>query len=206
MKILILGANGKVGSGVARELITRGHTVIAGIHKNKDAVPAEASIATIDIRSKDSIVDALVGIDVVICALSSWGTPKRNVLSTAMETVIPAMKQVGVRRIISVSGDVARLPGETPHLLTRLFHLAAFGPIHDIVRDSENHLQQLFASDLNWTILRPTTMTSNPHAGYKLQPTHPLSPVIPRAAVIASIADLAETNSHLHEAPFISRA
>lgn len=206
MKILVLGANGKVGSGVARELIARGHTVVAGIHRNKDAVPAQASIITIDIHDKDSIVKALTSIDVVICALSSWGAPKKNVLSTAMETVIPAMEQVGVKRIISVSGDVARLPGETPSLLTRLFHLMAFGPIRDIVHDSENHLQQLSNSHLDWTVLRPTTMTTNPHAGYKLQLTHPVSPLIPRAAVIASIVDLAETNSYLHEAPFISRA
>lgn len=203
MKVVILGANGKVGSQVAAQLVAHGHEVIAGIHKRHDHVPDGAKTVEINIFDKTSLTKAISGADAVVCTLSSWHAPQHNVLSTAMKTVIPAMQQNNIKRIVSVSGDVARLPGEKPPLLTRLFHLLAFGIVKQVVADSEDHLQQLYDSDLSWTVLRPTTMTAAPHSNYKLQSTHPLQFTVPRAAVVKSIVDLIETPSHIKEAPFI---
>lgn len=204
MKILILGANGNVGSRVTRELIARGHTVIAGIHTQKNNLPKEVTATTIAINDPASLAASMAGVDAVVCALSSWHAPHHNVLSTAMHAVIPAMHHAGVQRIVSISGDVARAPGEAPSFFTRLFHLLAFGAIKKIVLDSEDHIRQLYESNLDWTVIRPTAMTSAVSPRYKLQKTHPSSLFIPRAAVVASIADLIESGDHLHEAPFIS--
>lgn len=204
MNIFILGANGKVGSRVAHELIARGHTVIAGIHTQKNNIPKEATTTKIDITDQASLAASMAGADTVVCALSSWHASHHNVLSIAMHAVIPAMHQAGVTRIISISGDAARVPGETSSFFTRLFHLVAFGVVKQIVLDSEDHVRQLYESDLDWTVLRPTTMTAAPNPNYKLQQTHPASLFIPRAAVVASIADLVESGDHVHEAPFIS--
>lgn len=205
MKILVLGANGKVGSRVAHELIARGHSVVAAIHNSKDNVPPEATLVSLDVTNSTAIIAALNGVDAVVCALSSWGSPDNYVLSSAMEAVIPAMQQAGVKRIVSVSGDVARLPGESSGLLTKAFHLLAFGPVRKVVEDSEKHLRMLYKSDLDWTVLRPTTMTSSENTKYKLVQTHPFSPVISRAAVVDCIVDLIETGGHIHKAPFITR-
>ncbi len=204
MKVVILGANGRVGSRVARTLIEHGHEVIAGVYKNTNAVPPQATIVEIDIHDQAAMTHMMNGADAVVCALSSWQAPNHDVLSTAMKVVIPAMEQAHVKRIVSISGDVARLPGESSNLFVKLFHMVAFGTVKAVVKDSEDHLRQLYDSDLDWTVIRPTAMSSSDSASYQFRNTHPIAMAIPRAAVVASIVDLIEHGDHIHEAPFIA--
>ena len=206
MKVLVLGANGKVGSLVSAALLARGHTVIAGVHKNTTAVPKNAVITPITITNQASMLHALKGVDAVVCALSSWQARHHNILSAAMQTLIPAMQQAGVNRIVSISGDMARLPHERVPFFVTLFHTVAFGVIRKVVHDSEDHLRQLQQSNLSWTVLRPTIMTSAKNSAYTLKTTHPMFPLIPRAAVVASIADLVEGGGYNQKAPFIAKA
>lgn len=203
MKVLILGANGKVGNKVARLLIERGHQVVAGIRSSHNNVPEGAELARLDIRDQVTLATTLQGVDVVVSALSTWRAPDDYVLSTAMKTVIPAMHAAGVSRIVSVSGDVVLLPGEKPSLGVRVVRALAFGIIRKVIDDSEKHLHLLYASDLDWTVVRPTTMTSSTDSSYHLQNEHPVSPLIPRAAVVRAIVDLVESGNHSRKAPFI---
>ena len=206
MKILILGANGRVGSKVAALLLVRGHSVVAAVHSSDSHVPSAAQTLHVDITDYESVIAALNGCDGVVCALSSWNAPKHDVLASAMKVVVPAMETAGVRRIISISGDVARLAVEQVPLPVKLFHVVALGAIRQIVTDSEKHIQLLNDSTLEWTVLRPGIMTSTPRGDYTLQLTHPLRPTIPRAAVVESIADLIESHSYIRKAPYIVRS
>lgn len=205
MNVLILGANGHVGSRITHELIARGHTVVASVHRNKANVPKEATVIALNIQNQAEVEQALTGIDAVVCALSSWHAPDHNILGMAMRSVIPAMQHTGVRRIISISGDIARLPGEKPNWFVKLFHQVAFGPVRRVVADSEDHLRQLYESSLDWTVIRPTIMTSANDRRYTLLQRHPRNLTIPRAAVVACIVDLIEASNHIHEAPFLGR-
>lgn len=203
MKVLVLGANGKVGSRVTLALLQRGHIVVAGVHKNKEHVPKGAELVTLDMADQSSIEGNLKGCDAVICALSSWHAPTHNVLSQAMRAIIPAMHQADARRIISISGDVARVPHEKPALLTRLFHTVAFGSIRKVVWDSEEHIRLLYDSDLEWTVLRPGIMTRLRSAAYRLQANHPHTLFVTRRAVVTAIVDQLEAPTHVRQAPFI---
>lgn len=203
MKILVLGANGKVGSKVTLALLQKGHTVVAGVHKSKERVPEGAELVPIDITDQASIEANLRGCDAVVCALSSWQAPAHNVLGQAMRVLIPAMQQTKVRRIISISGDAARVPNEKPAPLVRMFHAVAFGAVGKVVRDSEKHIRLLYDSDLEWTVLRPGIMTSSSSAAYQLRSTHPRGVFVTRNAVVAAIVDLVESPTHVGEAPFI---
>ena len=206
MKVLILGANGRVGSRVAEKLLEAGHTVKAVVHKSKENVPVEAKIVTVDIHDRSALAHELANVDAVVCALSSWKAPHHDVLSTAMKSVISAMEQAGVARIVTISGDVARVPGEREGYLSRLFHVVAFGAIRSVVTDSEDHVRQLYESSLDWTVLRPAIMSSSSKETYRLQNRHPLSPFIPRAAVVKAIVDLVESDDCSRHAPFIASA
>lgn len=206
MKILILGANGRVGSKVAALLLERGHSVVAAVHSSDSHVPSAAQSLHVDITDHESVMEALKGCDGVVCALSSWNAPKHDVLASAMEVLVPAMEIAGVRRIVSISGDVARVAGEKVSLPIKLFHVVAFGSIRQVIADSEKHIQRLNDSTLEWTVLRPGIMTSTPRGDYTLQLTHPMRPTIPRAAVVESIADLIESHSYIRKAPYIVRS
>ena len=206
MKILVLGANGRVGSSVVAQLLERGHSVVAAVHYNDANVPAQATVQRIEITSRESIEAALEGCDGVVCALSSWAAPKHDVLATAMSTLIPAMEKAGIKRVVSISGDVARTPRERVPLAIKLFHVCAFGPIKKVITDSEKHIQLLNESSLDWTVLRPGIMTAVPRPSYTLRPTHPPSITIPRAAVVESLVDLVESGEYVRQAPYIARA
>ena len=203
MKIVILGANGKVGSRVAAKLLEHGHTVIAGVHKNTARVPSGAHTVMIDINNQESIVTALQNADAVVCALSTWASPDKQVLSTAMKSLIPALQSANIKRIVSISGNVARVPNETPGLFVRIFHTFTFGVIRKVIEDSEKHIAMLDESGLEWTVLRPSIMTPADKPAFAFRSKPSLYPFVSRAAVVAGIVDLIENSSYIYEAPFI---
>lgn len=206
MKVLILGANGKVGSNVAKRLIERGHSVTAAVHSRSNAVPKEATMMTVDIKDPQSLNTALEDCSAVVCALSSWHAPNHDVLTTAMRTVIPAMYARKIRRIVSVSGDVARVPGENTSFTVKLFHALSFGVVKKVVTDSEVHIKMLSESTLDWTVIRPGIMTPFKHRGYTLRQSRPFVPLISRDAVVESIVDLVESEEFIKQSPYITAA
>lgn len=203
MHVLVLGANGKVGSRVAAKLLESGHTVTAGVHKSSSHVPNGAHVTTIDITDQQSMAIALRNVDAVVCTLSTWASPDKQVLSTAMESLVPAMQSTNVKRIVSISGNVARVPGETPGLFIRIFHAFKFGIIRKVIEDSEKHIAMLDRSDLDWTVIRPGIMASADEPAFSFCDTPSMNPFVSRTAVVMSIVDLIEINSHIHEAPFV---
>lgn len=204
MHVLVLGANGKVGSRVVAKLLEHGHAVTAGVHKNSSHVPNGVNVVVIDITNQQSMATALQNADVVVCALSTWGSPNEQILSTAMKTLIPAMQTANVKRIVSISGNVARVPGETPNIFIRTFHVIKFGIIRKVIEDSEKHISMLDKSNLDWTVIRPGIMTTANKSAFAFRSTPSVNPFVSRVAVVASIVDLVENNSHIHEAPFIT--
>lgn len=96
MKVVIIGATGRVGSRLGSELLSRGHT-IKGVALH---VPAEApsgiEVLEADATNTDSLAPCLVGQDAVISA-------SRFVTSDA-DALIAAVKKAGVKRLLVVGG------------------------------------------------------------------------------------------------------
>src|SRR5437868_5146155 len=62
MKILVIGATGRLGSVVVKELLSRGASVRALVHKQR-TVPQAVEVAVGDLSDPPSIVKALEGIE-----------------------------------------------------------------------------------------------------------------------------------------------
>lgn len=203
MKIVILGANGRVGSRVAAELLRRGHEVTAVLHKRNTRVPEGAKSICADLRNTQQVETILHDADAVVCALSSWHTPTHDALSSAMQVVIPVMETRGIRRIVSISGDIADVPGEKLSLRKKIVHRLTFGVVKKVIEDSETHITLLDKSSLDWTVVRPGIMTSSSRTSYQLQEKHPIIPLISRSAVVQAVADLVETSDFNKQSPYI---
>ena len=203
MRIVVLGANGRVGSRVATELLCRGHEVTAVLHKHTTRVPEGAKTINVDLGDAQQVKTVLHDADAVVCALSSWHTPGHNALSSAMQVVISVMESLNIQRIVSISGDIASIPGEKLSLRKKIVHRLTFGVVKKVIDDSEAHIALLDKSSLDWTVVRPGIMTSSSRASYKLQEKHPIVPFISRSAVVQAVSDLAETFDFSKQSPYI---
>jgi len=203
MQVTVFGASGKVGSRVIRELVQRGHSVVAFVHSHQ--LPASDGVRSVqgDIYDRASVEAALIGSQAVISTLGSWGTHEKNVLSTAMEKIIPAMEARGITRIITVTGNVAAAPGDRSSLQATVSRALFNGIAPKILRDAEDHIARLAASQLSWTVLRSPVMVNG---GLKYQlADHGGSVVMSRQAVAQAMVDLVETNDWSRQAPYLKR-
>ncbi len=102
MHVAVLGASGKGGSEIAKELVARGHTVL-GLARKPEAIPAEAGITAkaCDAHDVDALAEAITGVDAVISALH---------FDVTAEMLLGAVKKAGVNRLL-VMGGAASLKG-----------------------------------------------------------------------------------------------
>ncbi|MBW3568764.1 NAD(P)H-binding protein [Candidatus Parcubacteria bacterium] len=207
MTITVFGANGKVGRKVVERLLAEGHSVKAFIHSHSDLKPhPKLELLKGDVHRPDDVKRAVKGSDVVVSALGSWGTKSKDILSSGMAAIIPAMQQQKVKRIVSLTGAAVQAESDKPKLIDRLSRSLLKLVASQILRDGERHLALLEGSGLDWTVLRSPVMREKGKTGYKISAKSPLPwATINRNDVADAMASLATNNNYLRSAPFIKR-
>lgn len=208
MKVIIFGASGNIGSRLTREMLARGHTVTAFIYGPSPFKKRERlHVIQGDVHSAEDVDKAVRGQDVVLSALGSWGTPSKDILSSAMTHVIPAMRKYKIKRIVSLTGADARDLGDKPNLLQKFTH-TLFGTIAaPIMRDGEEHIRLLRKSGLDWTVVRSPVMSNRGRSGsFRLSVRLPMPwSAIHRNDVVMAMIGLAESRDYVKQSPVISR-
>jgi uncharacterized protein YbjT (DUF2867 family) len=164
MRVAIVGATGGVGRwllALARE--DGDHVKI--LVRDRAKLPAD--LGAIGVIQGDALdpaaVDAVVaGTDVVLCALGSDGLGPTSVYSAGTANIIASMKTHGASRLLTVSSlGVEDDPGGS-FLLKRV--LVPF-VLRNVLADMRVMEREVMASDLVWTIVRPTGLTDGPRTG-----------------------------------------
>jgi hypothetical protein len=144
MNVALIGATGNIGSKIAQELVSRGHTVTA-IARNPEKVPPSEKAVQVDAADTARLSDALKGHDAVISS-----APFAPGLS---ESIIAAVKQSGVKRYIMVggAGSLEVAPGK---MLKDTLTLPE--PVKKILDEAAANLQRLREeNELEWTFFSP---------------------------------------------------
>ncbi len=149
MKIALIGASGHVGSRVAAEALTRGHSV-TGIARDPAKIAARPGLTAKrgDVSAPDALAPALAGHDVVVSSARFLGVDPRDVLK--------AVKKAGVKRLVVVggAGSLEVAPGvaliDTPQFPEAYRPEAAAG------RDFLNALRA--ETELDWTFFSPPAL------------------------------------------------
>lgn len=206
MNILIFGASGKIGSRLVKVLLDRGHTVTVFVHTSGSFIESDnLHIKRGDIHDQQSVENAILNQDIIVSTLGSWGTKQKDILSTAMKHIIPAMKKAGIKRIVTLTGAGAKLPDEKLSFINFLNRTAISLGAKAILKDSEDHLKLLSNSQLEWTSLRSPVMTNNDSARYKLSLESPAPwELIGRHSVVLALLHVIENNPMPRKAPFIT--
>jgi putative NADH-flavin reductase len=209
MQVLVFGANGRVGSKIVAQLLTEGHDVTAFVH-GPSRLPNHDSLSVTqgDIRDSEVVSQAMEGKDVVISALGSWGTKSKDILTSGMQTIIPAMEQAGVKRIVSLTGSGAFDVTDKRPLVDRLSRLMLMVAARKVFKDGEQHIALLRASKLDWTVVRSPVMHQEISTKQYILGDKPPTPwaTIPRDDVVDAMVMLAKNNEFVGQAPFIIRA
>ncbi|MWV28282.1 NAD(P)-dependent oxidoreductase [Aurantiacibacter rhizosphaerae] len=148
MHVAVLGASGKGGSEIVKELVARGHTV-TGIARSPDAIPQlDGVTAKAGDASKPAELAAhLAGADAVISAIH---------FNVSCETLLTAVRQADADRLL-IMGGAASLLGPDG---VKLFDSPNFPEeIKPMVKPAIDFLEELRGeTEIDWTFFSPAMM------------------------------------------------
>ena len=166
-KLLLLGATGATGRQLLAQALEQGHEITALVRNPDKLIVDTARLSTVigDARDPASVDDALEGRDAVLCSLGSRSVKSfvsSDLMTASMQALVPAMKRRGVRRLIVQSAlGVGTSAGSAP-LSARLAFATA---LRQVGKDKARAEAYLRASDLDWTVVYPPSLTNGPLTG-----------------------------------------
>ncbi|OLO37074.1 hypothetical protein BTR23_14165 [Alkalihalophilus pseudofirmus] len=186
MNILILGATGRVGSQIVTYALHDRHnvTVLVRTPEKIEINNEHLTIIQGNVLNKDDIVQAMHGIDIVISALNTDGT---TTLSESMPLILEAMKNEGIKRIITIGTAGILQSRITPNSLR---YQSSESKRKSTRAAKEHHkvYDMLKQSTLEWTIVCPTYLPDGERIGkYRIERNF-----LPEDGVEISVPDTAE--------------
>jgi putative NADH-flavin reductase len=177
MKIAIIGASGKIGSRIAAEAISRGHS-ITGIARNPEAGVKNDKIKWVkaDAIDTESLTSAIKGHDVLISAFGiDWSRLETYPLFVDVsKSEVAAAKKAGVKRLIVIggAGSLEVAPG------VQLVDTPQFPEEWRAGANEQRNSLAVFRkeNDLDWTFFSPAIIIEpGPRTGkYRLGKDNPV--------------------------------
>ena len=152
MKVVLYGATGKAGSVILKELVDRGHTVVAAA-RTPEKVQKLKNVSTVqdDLSDPAKIASIVKGVDAVV---SAYGPPPDDTsqIIGATDRLVKGVEQAGGPRLIVVggAGSLFVAPGVT---VRESGHVPKeWIPIADAHIQVLKNLKQ---SSIDWTYFSP---------------------------------------------------
>lgn len=205
MRIVVFGASGGVGRRAVWTAAKQGHDVLATARSAVD-VPAGVRTATVDVRDADAVRRAVEGADALLWCVGVTKRSGGDVGRASMPHLVRAAQEVGVTRLVSVSGAGVTLPGDRKGLGARLVSGLTRRLARDLVLDKEGEHAVLSASGLSWTEVRPPRLTDTAETGrWALVDTAPgiTAKPVAKADVALAMLDLAASQDWHRRSPFL---
>ena len=167
MKLAIFGATGRTGRLLVEQALAAGYDVVAlaRIPSKLPLQDARLSVVQGDVTDPAAVTAVVRGADAVISVIGHAKGAPPDVQTVAARHIVAAMRQNGVRRLISLTGAGVDAPQDRPTVLHHLIKLAlriAAGPV---LRDAVGHAAVIRQSGLDWTIVRAPMLTEGPRVG-----------------------------------------
>lgn len=175
MRIVVLGATGLLGQQIVKVAAGQGHALNVVVRDpGRFSAPAHTSVEIVEGNVLDAAVleRAVRGADAVACSLGGppQGTavPEAERLQHAVRALVEVMASTGTTRLVFVS---AWGVGESRKNATLLFnHVIRPLMVRDEYADKELQESIVRRTSLQWTIARPTVLTTAEPGGYKVGP------------------------------------
>jgi len=199
MRVVIAGGHGKVALLLERLLAERGDRAVALVRNpahvaDVQGAGAEAVVCDLETASADDVAVLLSGADAVVFAAGAGagsGAPRKDSVDRAGSVLMAdAAERAGVRRFVQVSSMGAGQPPRPGTDEVWAAYLTAKTAAEADLR----------ARDLDWTILRPGSLTDGLATGkVRLAPPPVSGGTVSRADVAAVIAALLDQAGTWHQ-------
>lgn len=165
MKICVIGAAGGVGHHVVTEALAAGHQVRAVIRQSTLSIThPNLEVMTGNVLDAASMRQAISGCDAVISTIGSVGRDTTTLYSTGTATILSALEQTGIRRLLVVSASGLETDSNDT-IIIRLAKVIVKRIFKGSYTDMRKMEQLLRASDTDWTIVRLAALKDKPQTG-----------------------------------------
>ncbi len=164
--IFVVGASGRTGRLFVLDALAAGHEVTAFVRdpaRLRLEPQAGLRVAEGDVLTPGDLQRDLAGCEAVVSLLAPRHEQDERIYSAGTAAIIAAMETTGVRRLVAVSAEGVRVArGELPLGYRAVLLLPGLDAIYDDIGVMED---EIVASDLDWTIVRPAVLTDGPATG-----------------------------------------
>ena len=206
MNIAVVAANGRSGQAFVEAALAAGHTVKAGV-RGKSYLTPHPNLSSVECDATNSaqLKNLLAGQNAVASFIGHVKGSDDDVQTIAIQKIVDAMKQVGMSRIVSLTGTGVRFAGDHISLVDRFLNLS-IGIIDPArIKDGKNHVEALKASNLDWTIIRVLKLQNVAPKPFTLLEHGPTKWYVGRQEVAQAVLQVLEEGSFIKQAPIISK-
>ncbi|RXI99863.1 hypothetical protein DS745_13360 [Anaerobacillus alkaliphilus] len=200
MRILLLGASGRVGSEFLKLANIDNQEVTAFVRDRTTLIYQAKTVHEGNVLRKEDIHSAMANQDIVVSAL---GTDGKATLSGSIPFIIESMKYYGIKRIITV-GTAGILQSRVSPSLYRYQSTETRRRSPRATQAAEDHrlaYETLKSSTLDWTVICPTYLPDGEAIGnYRYEVDY-----LPIDGEKISVGDTAQftfeqitSNKHIH--------
>lgn len=169
MKLTVLGGTGRIGRLIVEQALAAGHDVTVLLRDPQKLGPIAERVQVIrgSVSDPAAVRDGVAGADAVISALGPDGNTADQVMALrdGMRTLIGAMRDAGVQRIVNLSGAAVDAPGDHKPVIDRLASRIVRLVSGHVVAAKQAEFDELLSSGLEWIAVRPPLVTDGPHTG-----------------------------------------
>jgi uncharacterized protein YbjT (DUF2867 family) len=178
MKLTIVGATGGIGRLLLEQAVAAGHEVTAVV-RNPANLTRPVRAVKVDLSRPDlaALESAVLGADAVVSGLGPRSRADAGVTAQGTRAIIAAMKETGTRRLIVVSAAplgtvpspaIPNPPRSDPgdgFFMRTIFSRMAKSMFQAHYADLAVMEDDVRASGLDWTIVRPPRLSNRPLTG-----------------------------------------
>lgn len=211
MKVLVIGASRGIGRACVQAALAAGHEVRAFARSAGEMTPLpKLEPWPGDATKAADLAPALAGMDAVVQVLGikpSLSMTWRDItlFSDSTAALVPLMEAHGPDRLVCVTGIGSGDSFRALSTVEKIGHSVVFSKVY---ADKTRQEEIVRRSDLRWTLVRPTILTSNARSGrYKVlvEPESWRMGMISRADVADYVIRALDDETAVHTAPVLAR-
>ena len=166
MKVVIFGANGKTGLLLVEQALAKGHQVVAYVRRPESISIENPKLKIIvgNLNETLKMKDAITGADACVSALGSGSLTKHSPETMdGIKNIVSIMEKAKVNRLIYLSSlgsgeSISLIPQPLRFILSNVF-------LRIPLADHNSNEKLIMNSKLNWTLIRPGSLTDGQLTG-----------------------------------------